>query len=784
MAKRPTARRRTAAAWTGDPCDVRPMLATPAAPGAHERLLRNPELVFEPKYDGIRALVSLDAPERPVIRTRLGRDKTGQFPDLVEPLAALGRRLRRPALLDGEIVATDAAGEALAFERLQERLHVTGAAAAAAARRVTAALVVFDLLRDGGEDLRPLPFTERRRRLERLLRRAGSNAVRLVDSRVGNGVALAAHARERNWEGIVVKRPDARYASGSRGTDWRKLKFIRGEEFVIGGWTLPRGSRRHFGALLLGYYPAGVRRAGREPLVFAGQVGTGFTDAELERLAGLLAPLAADAPPFVELAPPKPSEKRRWVEPRLVAQTSFSRWTPDGVLRHPVYIGLRDDKRPAEVRLPRRRPPPGRASEPAERRAGTRTGTPRRPAAAADAPHPGTRTPPAKHPVPGASAATKTGTPPADRPARRRSAAPQRRAVQPAHPEPVRRSRPTPGTAPQRAVRPAHPEPAVDDLLERLEALERDRRRGVLVLRDGARLPAGNLHKVFWPGPGVTKGELVRFYLRVAPYLLPVVADRPLVMKRFPNGVEGKSFYQHRAPEPLPDGLRVAAVRENPDKPDSTVPYLVGGRLRTLLYMAQLGVISQDPWFSTLPDVETADLAALDLDPMPEASFDRVLDVACWLHDELDRLGVPCFAKTSGSEGLHVFIPLPPGTPCEAGMIFCQIVATVVAAAHPAAATVERTVRRRRADAVYVDYLQNVYGKTLACAYSARASPFAGVSTPLTWTEVREGAAAGLRPRDFTMRSIFPRLEQVGDLWAELRTVEPARLEAAFAYER
>ena len=117
-------------------------------------------------------------------------------------------------------------------------------------------------------------------------------------------------------------------------------------------------------------------------------------------------------------------------------------------------------------------------------------------------------------------------------------------------------------------------------------------------------------------------------------------------------------------------------------------------------------------------------------------------------------------------------------------MIFCQIIATVVAGAHPAAATVERLVRQRRPDAVYIDYLQNIYGKTLACAYSARASPFAGVSTPLTWTEVREGVAAGLRPNDFTLRSIFGRLEQVGDLWAALRTAEPARLEAALAYEQ
>ena len=711
------------------------MLASPAPAGTHDRLLRSPDLVFEPKYDGIRALVALDDTAPPRIYTRLGRDKTAQFPEVVEPLATLGLRLRRPVLLDGEIVATGEAGTALPFQHLQERLQATGSAVRAAVRHVATALVVFDMLRDGDEDLRPLPFTERRRRLERLMRLTDSATVRLVESATGNGMALAARGLEHDWEGIIVKRPDGRYASGSRGPGWQKVKFTLTEEFVVGGWTLPRGARRHFGALLLGYYGEGARRASTEPLVFAGQVGTGFTDTELDRIAGLLAPLQTDAPPFVELAHPKPSEKRRWVEPVLVVQTTFSQWTPDGVLRHPVYNGLRDDKRPADVRLPARRPPPGRPSDPAARRPATRpTGRVKTEA----------RTSP------------RTGR--ADSPA------------QPAQPTPA------PGPAP------AHPEPGVDDLLARLDDLERSRRRGTLVLGDGARVPIGNLHKVFWPEPGITKGELLRFQLRIAPYLLPVVADRPLVMKRFPNGVAGKSFYQHRAPDPLLDGLRVATVRESPDKPDSVVPYLVGGWLQTLLYMAQLAVISQDPWFSTLEDLESADQVALDLDPMPEASFDRVLDVACWLHDELDRLGVPCFAKTSGSEGLHIFIPLPPGTPYEAGMIFCQIIATVVADAHPAAATVERMVRQRRPDAVYIDYLQNIYGKTLACAYSARASPFAGVSTPLTWKEVHEGIAAGLRPHDFTMRSIFTRLEQMGDIWAALRAAEPARLEAAFAY--
>ncbi len=324
---------------------------------------------------------------------------------------------------------------------------------------------------------------------------------------------------------------------------------------------------------------------------------------------------------------------------------------------------------------------------------------------------------------------------------------------------------------------------ALDDLLTQLDDLEKRKRREILELTNGARLPVGNLHKLFWPEPGITKGDLVRFYLRMAPYLLPVVANRPLVMKRFPNGVTGKSFYQHRAPDPIPDGLRVSVVRENAEKPDSGVPYLVGGALQTLLYMAQLAVISQDPWFLTLPEIEAVDMVALDLDPMPKATFDNVLDVACWVHDELERLSVPSFAKTSGSEGVHIFIPLPPATPYDAGLIFCQIVATVVATQHPKVAMVERMVKKRRDDVVYIDYLQNIYGKTFACAYSARASPFADVSTPLTWTEVHEGIKAGLAPHDFTLRSIFTRLEQVGDLWAALRTTKPARLEAAFAYE-
>ena len=202
----------------------------------------------------------------------------------------------------------------------------------------------------------------------------------------------------------------------------------------------------------------------------------------------------------------------------------------------------------------------------------------------------------------------------------------------------------------------------------------------------------------------------------------------------------------------------------------------MGGSLITLLYMTQIAAISQDPWFSRVQSPLDADYVAIDLDPGDGTPFSRVLEVARWVHDELEALRVPGVPKTSGSSGLHIYIPLPPGTSYESGMLFCQIVATVVAARHPKAATVERTVRARPRGTVYVDYLQNILGKTLATAYSARASDFAGVSTPLTWAEVHEG----VDPKDFTIVTAPARFKEVGDLWARLRTSKPANLEAVF----
>jgi bifunctional non-homologous end joining protein LigD len=313
-------------------------------------------------------------------------------------------------------------------------------------------------------------------------------------------------------------------------------------------------------------------------------------------------------------------------------------------------------------------------------------------------------------------------------------------------------------------------------LLDRLTELEAAGRDGRLDLGEGRGVSVTNLRKVFWPAVGLTKGDLFRYYIEVAPFLLPAIADRPLVMKRLPNGLTGAAFYQHRVAD-LPPGVRVASVPESGARSGGhAAPHrqIIGGDLLTLLYTTQLASISQDPWFSRVQSIGDADYVALDLDPAPGVSFRQVLDVALWIRDELAPLGVAGVPKTSGADGLHVYIPLLPGTPYEAGLIFCQIVATMVSTSHPNDATIERAVRNR-GRRVYVDFLQNIIGKTLASVYSARASTDAGVSTPLTWDEVERG----VRREDFTIRTVPARLRELGDLWAALRSSKGVDLEKA-----
>ena len=246
------------ALWRGDLRTIRPMLAT-----LEDAPLQHQGLVYEPKYDGIRALVDITPGSRAPVRlwSRLGNEKTAQFPDLVAALTRFSKKLKGPVVLDGEIVALDQAGDPAGFQRLQNRIHLTESNSRSAAGRV--AFIAFDILRDRDEDLRPLPLTERRARLERVFRNPGSPILRISEVVPGDGRALYDRALDRGWEGLIAKSVDSIYHTGKRTRDWRKLKIVHEQEFVVGGWTDSRTTGRPFGALLLGYYEDGgltVRR--------------------------------------------------------------------------------------------------------------------------------------------------------------------------------------------------------------------------------------------------------------------------------------------------------------------------------------------------------------------------------------------------------------------------------------------------------------------------------------------------------------------------------------------
>jgi bifunctional non-homologous end joining protein LigD len=300
----------------------------------------------------------------------------------------------------------------------------------------------------------------------------------------------------------------------------------------------------------------------------------------------------------------------------------------------------------------------------------------------------------------------------------------------------------------------------IRDLIGAIAAIEEESGAGTLDLGGDTRLEVSNLDKRFFPKPGYTKGDLLAYYASVSPFLLPAITDRPLVMKRFPNGITGASFYQQRAPEDPPPGVRVEPVADEGLK---TQQRLIGGDLATLLYVVQLGAVSVDPWHSRVQSVAFADYSIVDLDPGPRASFRRVVDVALWVGEELDRLGLHGLPKTSGASGIHIVLPLVADTPNETARLMAEIVATRVAERHPSATTVTRWVQSRPASAVYVDFLQNIRGKTVASVYSARATPEATVSAPLRWSEL----TPDLDPRAFTIETMGARLRETGDLWRE-----------------
>jgi len=589
--------------------------------------------LFELKLDGYRLRAAREDGEAKLV-SRNGHDLTGAFPEIARAVAALPYE---GLILDGELVVADDAGRP-SFSRLQNRSKLTRVPEVKrAAVETPATLYAFDLLAFEGYDVRPLPLVKRKAILAKLLPRAG--ALRFSDHVETKGEALYEHVVQLGLEGIVAKRADSPYRAG-RSANWLKIRADRTDDFVVVGYSRPKGSRGGFGALHLAGYENGK-------LVYAGRVGSGFTAQQLKEVSAELEGALRDTPACEGPPALLKDKENMWVEPKLVAEVRFKEWTPDHLLRQPVFLRFRDDKEPKDCVI--------RGKGKGE-------------------------------------AGTEELEPP----------------TIPHSPFPVPRE-----------------------------------------------VKFSNLDKVFWPKEKYTKGDLIDYYRAISPWLLPYLKDRPLVLTRYPDGIEGKSFFQKDAPAYAQEYVRTVTIWSEDSQ--RNLDYFVCDTEASVAYIANMAAIPLHIWSSRVSTLERPDWCILDLDPK-EASFQDVVTVALAVRKLCEEIQLPSFIKTSGSTGLHVLLPLGRQCTYAQSRSLGGLLARVIAAQLPDVATVTRQVGKRGAR-VYLDYVQNGHGRLLVAPFSVRPLPGAPVSMPLKWSEV----TSKLDIRKFTIANALARMKKLKD---------------------
>ncbi|KAF2517180.1 DNA ligase D [Flavobacterium foetidum] len=605
---------------------IKPMLADTTT-----KPFDDPEWIFENKFDGYRAIAVIN-PEN----TELWSRNKISFNKSFGPIASELEKINHTAVLDGEVVVEDSKGKTN-FQLLQNYLK-TG--------KGTLKYYVFDLLYLDGNSTMSLSLLERKELLQMLLQKQELTNVYFSEHWAEKGLDLYKKAGEKQNEGIIAKKATAVYHAGKRSSDWLKIKINQQEEAIIIGITEPKKSRNYFGAILLGQYD-------NKKLKFIGKCGTGFNEETLKELYQKLEPQFTDASPLSEKTGLR--DVIQWVKPKLVCQVKFSEWTQDHHLRHPVYLGLRIDKKPTEVKFPNMK-----TEEKKEKKVST---------------------------------AKKTK--------------------------------------------------AESDF---------DLKIGKTTLH------LTNQNKIYFPESGITKGEIIEYYDAVSELILPYLKNRPQSLNRFPNGINGQSFYQKDiALEKVPSWLKTEKVYS--DSNQEYLNYLICNNKQTLLYMANLGCIEMNPWNSTIKHLENPDWLVLDLDPANN-NFEEVVETALTVKNVMDELETACYCKTSGATGLHVYIPLGAAYDYDSVKILGELIAREVQSRLPDTTTLERSIKKRN-NKLYIDYLQNRRGQTLASPYSVRPVPGASVSTPLEWDEVNKK----LHPSQFTIKNVLKRFEEKGDLW-------------------
>ncbi|HWF32359.1 MAG TPA: DNA ligase D [Solirubrobacteraceae bacterium] len=653
------------------PEHVKPMLA-----GSGSLPRKDDGWAYEIKWDGVRA-IAYSTPGELRLESRNLKEITASYPELGRLNRALSSHA---AILDGEIVAFDEHARP-SFAALQRRMHVgTDAQAKRLAKASPVTYMIFDLLWLDGHSLMGLPYEERHELLDALS--LSGESWQTPGHLEGRGRDVLKASAEQKLEGIVAKRLDAPYEPGARSPAWTKIKNVGRQELVIGGWTPGEGRRaQRIGALLVGVYdPDGAFR-------YAGRVGTGFDDEELDRLRKLLKPLERDSSPFT--AGERPPRGAVFVEPELVAEIEFTAWTAVGVLRHPSYKGLREDKDAREV--VREDTPP---AAPAGRAPGKR--------------------------VPSGRTAGKHA-------AGRRSASEQ-----------------------------------ASDVLDPPLVLHEQGAKATTTV-EGRELKLSNLDKALYPRADFDKRDAIGYYAAVAETLIAHLQGRALTVKRWPDGVEGKSFFQKQAPAHRPDWVRTVTLASE-KKP---IDYLLADDHATIVWLANLAALELHVPLARAEAPERPTMLVFDLDPGAPATVLECCRVALTLQGMFEQLGLQSYIKTSGKKGLQLYVPLNNGeVTFEQTKPFAKAVAELLEQSEPEL-IVSRQTKTQREGKVLIDWSQNDQNKTTVCAYSLRATERPTVSTPLEWDEVRAALDAGdASALSFEAGAVLERIAERGDLFA------------------
>ena len=668
------------------PTSFAPMMASPA-----EKPFSDPAWLFEPKLDGVRA-IALIRDGGVTLLARSGLDATNQYPSLTEELA---QQPSRELVLDGEIVAIDEDGRP-SFELLQQRLNLTREADIRRAEaEIPVLYYVFDLPYLEGYDLRRVALEGRKALLQRVL--LPSDRVLLLEHFDEHGEAAFEAARSHGLEGVVAKRKESVYETGGRSRSWLKIKTTQSDDFVIGGYSAGQGGRADtFGALLIGRYDEDGR------LVYAGHVGSGFDDRTLKDLRHRLDAIRRKTCPFSETPPLK--TEPTWVTPKLVAEVKFAQWTRDGHLRAPVFLRVRPDKTPGEVRVVA--------------------------TAALD------ETAEVEETLQGEIGSVLEQLE-ADRQKLLLQVAGQKLSLSNLGKE----------LWPKHGRRRALTKRDLLIYLAKVSSylLPHLRDRPLTLVRYPNGIEGGHFYQKHSNTP------LPEFVETVSLFSSSKEGDQEyLICNNLPTllwlgqlaDLELHTWYSRVSAEP--DGHHLATdftgSREQIDS--------------SLLNYPDFIVFDLDPY------IYSGREAKGDEPELNRKAFAKTCQVALWLKDVLDSLSLSSFVKTTGKTGLHIFVPILRQLDYGAVRAACETIGRFLLQAHPREVTMEWTLEKRPGK-VFFDHNQNVRGKTLASIYSPRAMPEAAVSMPLRWDELGD-----VYPTDFTILTAPERLAQVGDLWA------------------